>query len=157
MRPPQHRADATPVFIFSMDEAWDYDRINAEQADLRKAAQSGDDDAIKALRMHPYGRYIRGETRGDLTTPDANGVVVTDYLDGTETRIELRRLSILDVARFRDQSERVGRLAAARAAYDGSLEALLDAHGAELVFELGEFALRCSEAPRPGESSRSVS
>jgi hypothetical protein len=141
-RPPQHRADAPIVFIWSKDPAWDFERVNAE---------------LKADPEHVVKLYIDGKTRGDITAPDAEGRVVTDYLDGTETRVEMSRLKILDVARFRDASGRMGQLAAAKTAYAGDINGLVEAHGADFVFEMGEFALQCSEAPRPGEPKRSDS
>ncbi len=144
--PPQHRADAPIVFVVSNDPAWDHDRFNTE-------IKQGD---AKARASHPVGMYVRGETRGDLTAIGGNGCAAEDYLDDY-TGIELKRLGIIEVARCRDQSPRVGQLAAARLAYDGNFDALVDEKGAEYVFELGEFALRCSEAPRPGESKRSDS
>jgi len=157
MAPPQHRADAPIVFIAPLDPAWDHERIQAEQKPLLKSAKSGDEAARKALNSQPYGMYIRGETRGDVSTPSLDGATIADYLDGNEVRVEVRRLGLLELARFRDQGGRVGQFAAASAAYDGNVEELAEEHGAEFVFDLGEFVMRCSEAPRPGESKRSGS
>lgn len=149
-RPPQHRADAPISFFSSKAREWDNARINTELRALEG----------EALADHIVGAYLRGETRGDLYAKDSEGRTVLDYItigaDGVDG-IPLRRLSILDVARFRDAAGRAGQLGAARAAYDGDIEALADQHGADFVFELGEFALRCSEAPRPGEPKRSGS
>lgn len=145
--PPQHRADAQISFISANDKAWDNKRIQVELKALQGAA----------LSDHIVGAYLRGETRGDLSAVDPEGRTIGDYLDGSQVTLELRRLKILDIARFRDASGRTGQLAAARASYDGDLDKLVDERGADFVFELGEFALRCSEAPRPGESKRSDS
>lgn len=144
---PQHRADAPIVFVSSSDPAWDNKRVAEEMRGL-----SGD-----ALAGHIVGVYMRGESRGDITAPDSEGRTVIEYLDDDFEGVELRRIGIVDVARCRDQSGRVGQLAAARLAYDGKIDDLAEERGAEFVFELGEFALRCSEAPRPGEFKRSGS
>lgn len=154
-QPPQHRADAPIVFIWSLDPAWDHERIVEEQKALRQAAKSGDEADRDRVKGHAYGMYIRGETRGDVTAPFADGESVEKYLDGTEVRIECNRLGLLELAQYRDRGGRTGQLAAAAAAYDGSIEKLAEEHGADFVFDLGEFVMRCSEAPRPGESKRS--
>lgn len=146
-RPPQHRGDAPIIFVSADDPAWNNKRVNDELRPLKGAE----------LSAHIVGAYLRGETRGDITAPDHMGRTLGDYLDGSETRIELKRLKILDVARFRDLSKHMGQLGAAHAAYPGDVDELVEKHGAAFVFELGEFALLCSEAPRPGESKRSDS
>lgn len=143
--PPQHSVDAPIVFIFSADPAWDDDRIAEE---LKTASDKG---------AHIVAQYLSGLTRGDLGAPDAQGRTVTQYLEPGYEAQELKRLGLLEVARCRDLGGRVGQFHAAKAAYVGDLDALLDEQGARYVFALGEFALRCSEAPRPGESKRSAS
>lgn len=145
--PPQHRPDAPIIFVWTEDPGLDTERFIAECNSLR-----GD-----ALEAHPVAAYMRGLTRGDIHAPGPNGVAFVDYLDGTETQYELKRLKAMDVCRARDQGGRVGQMLAAGLAYDGDIGELADARGMAFVWELGEFALRCSEAPRPGEPKRSGS
>lgn len=82
-RPPQHAADATPFFISESDDAWDFDRIAAETKAMPKGEQ------------HPVARYHAGETRYDLDATFTMGgqtVTVRDYLKGSPTVFELRRV-----------------------------------------------------------------
>lgn len=147
MAPPQHRADAPIVFVWSEDPAWKDDAYKADVDGMPKGEHG----------EHCVPQYLAGFTRGDLSAPDADGRVASDYLEPDANKVELKRLSLLDVARCRDAGGRVGRLHAARIAYEGDVDELFADHGAGYVFQLGEFALRCSEAPRPGESKRSGS
>lgn len=87
-RPPEHRATATPLFILADDDAWDWDRIQAE----RKETPEG---------QHPVDRYIAGSTRYDIDAAETVGgrvVCARDYLrEGSKpTVFTLRRVSGAD-------------------------------------------------------------
>ena len=88
-RPPQHAADAVPLFIASEDDAWDKDRIAGERKNLPKGAR------------HPIDDYYAGATRYDLDAPmtlSGQTVMIRDYLreGSTPTVFRLRRVSGLE-------------------------------------------------------------
>lgn len=85
-QPPEHAADATPLYIAEFDDALDEDRIAKE----RKALKKGE--------AHCVDRYYRGETRYDLDAPHTVGGITTcmrDYVrhDAKPTVFKLRRVS----------------------------------------------------------------
>jgi hypothetical protein len=85
-RPPQHAADAAPLFIASTDDAWDSDLIKRERADLKNHNGA----------RHPIDVYYSGESRYDLDAAvPIGGQAITPrfYLrDGaTPTIFRLRR------------------------------------------------------------------
>jgi hypothetical protein len=87
-RPPQHAADATPLYIVSFDDAWDLERVKRE----RKAMKAEHPEA-----EHPRDAYYLGRTRYDIDAPcTIGGVVVTvrQYLreGSTPTVFHLRRV-----------------------------------------------------------------
>lgn len=92
-RPPQHRADATPIYVHPEDSAWDTERIDREIERLQAEGR----DATE----HPWSLYHGAAGRFDL---DAEytlfGEVVRprDYLDGDKapTLWHLRRLGVHD-------------------------------------------------------------
>lgn len=101
-RPPQHSADATPIFIASSDDAWDKDRVARERAALPK----GD--------RHPLDDYYAGRTRFDLDAPltlSGQTVTIRDYLreGAAPTVFRLRRVTGLErqqaKAAFQDKGE----------------------------------------------------
>lgn len=103
-RPPQHHADAVPLYICSTDDAWDDPRIAAEREALKK--EGG---------RHCLDVYYSGDTRYDLDAPHtAGGTVVTarNYLreGSTPTVFHLRRVSGLRrsqaIAVWHDDRER---------------------------------------------------
>ena len=59
-RPPQHAADAAPIFIAPTDDAWDNDRIKREREALKNEG-----DATR----HPVTVYYSGAGRYDLDAP----------------------------------------------------------------------------------------
>lgn len=86
-RPPQHRVDATPVYVDERDTAWDVVRIKAECAEMRKAGQDP--------RRHPVNVYHSGESRYDLGASYAVlGTMhsAAEYLGANATRFVLRTL-----------------------------------------------------------------
>lgn len=106
IRPPQHAADAEPLFIHPDDDAWDNDRIEREQAELArehakrlKAFKTGaGPDPGKTPDPHPWDRYQAGATRFDLDAKDTLGGVTVNvraYLlpDATPTVFHLRRVT----------------------------------------------------------------
>lgn len=91
-RPPQHRADAPPLFIYQGDDAWDWERINRERDELEKSGAKGG---------HPVDHYLGGATRYDIDAPATIGgatVSARSYLrEGAKpTVFELRRVSGLE-------------------------------------------------------------
>lgn len=100
-RPPAHRADAPIVFVHPADEAWDHVRVYDEQ---KKMSSGGLDP-----KSHPVARYMSGETRYDIEAPGAVGCdqkTPSEYLNGTETRWVLKRLSWEDYVRIRPRWDR---------------------------------------------------
>jgi hypothetical protein len=90
-RPPQHRADATIIFVPRSDDAWDTPRIEAETAAMKAR---GEDP-----KRHPVARYHGGWTRYDLDaqgTVDGRAVTVREYLIESRrpTMFYLRRLDM---------------------------------------------------------------
>lgn len=88
-RPPQHAADAVPLFISSNDDAWDRERIERERKDLPKGTD------------HPLDGYYRGETRYDIDAPitlSGQTVTIREYLreGSTPTVFRLRRVPGLE-------------------------------------------------------------
>lgn len=89
-RPPQHRIDAPILYVHQSDEAWDHDRIVAEQGEM---ASRGEDP-----HQHPVARYLGGFTRYDLDAAATFAGKVTtprEYLDESKqpTYWKLRRLT----------------------------------------------------------------
>ncbi len=85
-QPPEHAADAEPLFIAEFDEALDQERIAKE----RKALKNGD--------THCVTSYYDGDTRYDLDAPHTVGgstVTMRGYIvDGsTPTVFKLRRVT----------------------------------------------------------------
>jgi hypothetical protein len=106
-RPPEHAADAVPLYIASIDDALDNDRIKRE----RKALAKGEE--------HCVDRYYEGTTRYDLDAPHTVGgsvVTMRGYIrdGGTPTVFKLRRVSSM----IRDQ---VSAVAEDRAAFVAGL------------------------------------
>lgn len=88
-RPPQHRSDATPIFVHKDDPAWDHERIEAEKAKMDKP------------EMHPVTRYLGGWGRYDLDargTVDGQDVSAREYLDESKhpTMFRFRRMTGLE-------------------------------------------------------------
>jgi hypothetical protein len=86
-RPPQHAADAAPIFIAPTDDAWDIERIKRERAALK----NDNAEVRDAVAL-----YYSGETRYDLDAPvTIGGQIVTPrhYLreGSTPTVFHLRR------------------------------------------------------------------
>lgn len=95
-RPPEHRADATPLLIHESDDAWDHDRIERE----RKAIANEHKKAERPGKppTHPWDAYIKGHTRFDLdarATLGGTTVSMREYLreGATPTVFHLRRVS----------------------------------------------------------------
>lgn len=90
---PQHKADATAVFVHPNDPGWDRERIEREMAEMEKA------DPAEDPKLHPYVQHSTGYTRYDL---DAQctilGKVVTarDYLRADAIQWHLRRLTWIE-------------------------------------------------------------
>ena len=92
-RPPQHRVDASIIWVHPRDEAWDTERIRREKDELE--AQKKDESD------HPIARYLSGETRFDLDARMTFGdkvVTAREYLRPEEapTLWYLNRLSAKD-------------------------------------------------------------
>lgn len=109
-QPPQHDIDSTPIVVLAGDPGWDTDRIEAEIKGLE-----GED-----LMAHPYVSYMAGRTRYDLSAeckwPGGIGCP-GDYLNGTETRIEIRRMRLRERCEVRDARDRERRRNPDSAAY----------------------------------------
>lgn len=162
--PPQHSVTARIEFISLNSDAWDGERWTEDIEALVVAGEDPNDHAIR--------RYFAGLSRGDLDAPDSQGNTARSYLrkgDPVEV-FALRRLRATKTARLRDQGGRLAQLAALASALESTpeqefgrplaesqLDAFVDRYGLDLACEIGEFALLCSEAPRPGESKRSGS
>jgi hypothetical protein len=92
--PPIHRVDHTPVYVLSVDSAWDADRIQYE-LDVVKQKREPEPgrDPVPCERVgdHPIIRYHNGASRCDLET-------VRQYLREEEApvRFVLRRLSLVE-------------------------------------------------------------
>lgn len=167
MSAPQHSATAPIRFIPRTDPAWQLDEFPAEVDELGERAGE-----------HPVGRYFRGESRFDLDAPGfAAGEVKTarQYLkaDARPTTWLLRRLRIGELARCRDIGGHQGALQAFQLALTGvenppagvdvphaglarqlsekQADAIADAIGARVAFEIGEAAMLASEAPTSAE------
>lgn len=113
-QPPEHAADATPLFIAEFDDAVDHDRIERETKALDKGAE------------HCTLQYYGGHTRYDIDAPLTVGGLTTtmrDYLreGATPTVFELRRvtgrlrqqaMTVLrrDLTEGKDGRDRVGML-----------------------------------------------
>lgn len=165
--PPQHTATATIQVITQHDPAWDLDRFVAEVGEMTE----------DAARDHPFSRYISGKTRFDLDAPGQVGdqtLTPRDYLRPhiTPTLWTLRRLRIGEASRCRDIGGHQGQLEAFALAVtsvtsamaaevppqgitkrlpDATVEALAEQFGAKVVWEVGEAAVRASEAPTSAE------
>lgn len=86
LRPPQHRVDAPIVYIHPNDDAWDLDRVRAEQETMDKPAE------------HPVAKYMGGFTRYDLNAKGMvgeNEVCPADYIDEAKEPVKwhLKRLN----------------------------------------------------------------
>lgn len=85
-QPPEHAADAVPLFIARFDDAIDHERIERETKELGKDEQ------------HCAVRYWVGATRYDLDAPHTVGgrsVCMRDYIkpDAQPTVFHLRRVA----------------------------------------------------------------
>lgn len=91
MLPPIHRADAEPIFIHPLDDAWNNELKEREDRLIAglEAPDDGEDVPWLVKEEHPLVRYWTGESRGDLNT-------VKRYLlpDKTPTMFRCRRLSL---------------------------------------------------------------
>lgn len=103
--PPLHRIDAPAGFVLVHDEAWDWEKINAEM------------DSSDA--PHPVSVYFAGLSRFDLDT-------VRGYFKPGESPavFRLRRLSVADYARAVDILQREGENTAAVFAFERGLVAV---------------------------------
>jgi hypothetical protein len=82
---PQHDITGHALFIPEDDGAWDMERIDAEVAEMRKAAKFEGTEKIIVTeddpgRQHVFWRYWNGDTRFDL---EAEGV--SEYLDQSKS------------------------------------------------------------------------
>lgn len=96
-RPPQHRADATPVLIINDDDAWDHERIDREFNEIKEINKTREKADRLELSDHPYSRYQSGMTRMDLDARApwrGENPAAADYLkaDAAPVRFTLRRL-----------------------------------------------------------------
>ena len=85
-RPPQHAADAAPLFIARTDDAWDDERIKRERAAMKADGKA----------RHPVQVYYSGSSRYDLDAPATVGgqaATPREYLreGSTPTVFHLRR------------------------------------------------------------------
>lgn len=147
---PQHSATALITYIRSA--AFDLDRVTRERATM---PDGGDG--------HPVVLYFAGESRYDLGAPYHVGGELRcarDYLkpDHGQKVWELRRLKASESVRCRDAGGKVGQLAAfalaagdVRPLTDAQVEAFAEEHGLIELCEVGEAALRASEAPKAAE------
>ena len=95
-RPPEHAADADPLFIHPDDDAWDFERLDRERAaliDEHKAAKR-----VGPAPSHPWDDYQSGATRYDIEATGTIGstmVSVREYLlpEKAPTVFHLRRVS----------------------------------------------------------------
>lgn len=160
--PPQHSITAAIRYIPSA--AFDISRVSKERASMPR---DGD--------HHPVVLYFAGESRYDLDAPYPVGddlVSARDYLlpDHTCPEWELRRLRMAQVARCRDAGGRVGQLEAFRLSFvsvrgiegaptmgddqtltEAQAEKIADVVGLAALYDVGEAALRASEAPKAAE------
>ncbi len=162
--PPQHSATATIQVIVQTDNAWNLDRFVAEVNEMPESA-AGD---------HPLALYFSGKTRYDLDAPGRVGETTCtprDYLlpSTTPALWTLRRLRIGEASRCRDIGGRQAQLEAfalavtsstavevppqgiTRRLSDREVESIADQVGARVVWEVGEAAMRASEAPTSAE------
>lgn len=150
MHPPQHSVTAQIVFFAS--RAFDLDRAVKE----KDAMANGDD--------HPMAVYLSGRSRYDLDAPSPCGpdrmACARDYLKPDHGCREWRprRLKAMEVASCRDRGGKVGQLNAfalamgeSRPLNDSQIEAMVDEYGMDEVCDVGEAALRASEAPKAAE------
>lgn len=101
-RPPQHRADAIPIYVTPDDDAWDTDALEAEKAEVERInaermAAAGPDDEPELIdwEQHPVVTYNRGETRYDLDAPTfwrGKQRAAREWLGPDATLFVLRRL-----------------------------------------------------------------
>ncbi len=161
--PPQHDVTSRIEFISLDSDAWDGQRWTDEIEEL-----DPEDRNRHAIRL-----YFSGLSRGDLDAKDFAGNSARMYLRPSDSPdvFGLRRLGARQTVQLRDLGGRTSQLAAAAASLAASpsgasfrrglteaqLDELCDEYGVDRICELGEFALKCSEAPRPGESKRSGS
>lgn len=100
-RPPQHSADAEPVYVLPGDDAWDHKRIAADRAAME---ERGEDPA-----SHPFALYAGGVTRFDLDArlKYGNGEAkARDWLDFPKAcTFSLRRLTPRQFARIHARKE----------------------------------------------------
>lgn len=150
MHPPQHSVTAPMTVISAL--AFDIARVNAEQDAMPDGGSS-----------HPWSLYYRGETRYDIDAPLQLGdkvVTVREYLkpDHGFREWKPRRLKAAEVVRCRDNGGKSGQLVAFALAMgdgkpltDAQVEAMADQYGVSEICEVGEAALRASEAPKAAE------
>lgn len=100
--PPQHRADAEPVFVLIEDDAWDQAKINEEleeaEAENKRREEKSSDGQFEAIDLqdHPYLKYISGRTRYDIDAPciwRGRQRTASEYFEGEPTKFVLRRLN----------------------------------------------------------------
>lgn len=150
MQAPQHSVTSSITFIRSA--AFDLDRVALERTTMPDGGNG-----------HPVVLYFAGETRHDLDAAAPVGEFMRtarEYLkpDHGCREWKPRRLKAIEVARCRDSGGKVGQLGAFALAMgegkpltDAQVEALSDEYGVDELCDVGEAALRASEAPKAAE------
>lgn len=104
-RPPQHRANAEPIYVHFSDDAWDHARI---ETDMEAMKRDGQDPS-----QHPVALYWSGSTRYDLHARVLYGndsAPATDWLDMKKACLfTLRRLDPGKFARVQARKEAASR------------------------------------------------
>lgn len=150
MQPPQHSVTASITYLRSA--AFDLDRVIAERATMPDGGNG-----------HPVVLYFAGETRHDLDAMAPVGDVMRnarEYIkpDHGCREWKPRRLKALEVARCRDSGGKVGQLGAfalsmgeGKPLTDAQVDAYAEDYGVDEICEVGEAALKASEAPKAAE------
>lgn len=154
MTVPQHSITSPITYI--APAAFDLDRCITERETM---PDEGDG--------HPLSIYLRGESRYDLDAPQPVGDQVhtaRDYLkpDHSFPEWKLRRLNAREVCACRDAGGDTGRRLAfsmtlsvlGRPLSDAKVDEYADTHGMAEILNVGEAALRASEAPKASEKKR---
>ncbi len=114
--PPTHTIDGNAVYIYSLDPAWDFDKIGEERAARTPSAQRGPPTGTTedgrpfwdtSTEEHaPVARYFAGKTRYQLDAParlaDGTPCTVRHFLKGKPAEFGLRRLSLRDFTEVAD-------------------------------------------------------
>lgn len=127
LRPPQHRIDATPLYVVADDPAWNNDRIekdgkliddrdrvyqeqlaafDAACLKLPKEEWPPRPPAPPSLGDYPVVRYRLGETRFDIEAPmkwEGEVVRISDWWIAEPTHFVLQRLPLDVYARIADR------------------------------------------------------